>query len=142
MACLRQHAAELAVRFPEGYDESALIAPGSTESFLLAREAGVPIGCVAWCLVPWGPGSGAAPSSGFAEVRHLWVAASARGLGVGRRLLARVEAEAAGRGIGLVRLGTHPALTEAIALYRSSGYREIPPYDSSPYNRLAFERPL
>jgi ribosomal protein S18 acetylase RimI-like enzyme len=78
----------------------------------------------------------------FAEVRHLWVAAEARGLGLGRRLLERVEAEAAGRGIAVVRLGTHSALTEAIGLYRSSGYREISPYDSSPYNQLAFEKAL
>lgn len=78
----------------------------------------------------------------FAEVRHLWVAAGARGLGLGRRLLERVEAEAAERGIRVVRLGTHPALTEAIGLYLSSGYREIARYDSSPYNQLAFERPL
>jgi hypothetical protein len=33
-------------------------------------------------------------------------------------------------------------LTEAIALYRSSGYREIPLYDDSPYNQLAFEKAL
>jgi ribosomal protein S18 acetylase RimI-like enzyme len=133
--CLRSYAAELAVRFPEGYDTSALITPGSTESFLIAREAGHPIACVAWCLLP------AAPSvDAFAEVRHLWVAAEARGLGLGRRLLERVEAEAAERGIGVVRLGTHPALTEAIGLYRSSGYRQIAPYDSSPHNQLAFER--
>ena len=126
--CLRSYADELAVRFPEGYEASALIVPGSTEAFLVAREAGRPVGCVAWCLL-----------DGFAEVRHLWVAREARGLGLGRRLLRRVESEVAERGIGVIRLGTHPALTEAIGLYRSSGYREIPPYDSSPYNQLAFE---
>ena len=42
----------------------------------------------------------------------------------------------------MVRLGTHRVLTEAIALYRSSGYHEIAPYDASPYNQLAFEKPL
>jgi DNA-binding MarR family transcriptional regulator len=186
--CLRSYAAELAVRFPEGYDTSALIVPGSTESFLIAYEAGRPIGCVAWCLlsaasapaaavapvpapesVPVSPADAVldpVPSSAadavldpvpvpvavsaavadlvgaFAEVRHLWVAAGARGLGLGRRLLERVESEASGRGIRVVRLGTHPALTEAIGLYLSSGYRQIAPYDSSPYNQLAFERRL
>jgi len=158
--CLRSYAAELAVRFPAGYDTSALITPGSTESFLVAREAGHPIACVAWCLLsgpvvpPSAPVDGSgfpclpgapAPAPGdpvgtFAEVRHLWVAAGARGLGLGRRLLERVEAEAAERGIRVVRLGTHPALTEAIGLYLSSGYHPIARYDSSPYNQLAFER--
>ena len=131
LECLRSYAAELAVRFPEGYDESALIAPGSTGSFLVAREAGRPVGCVAWCH---------ADSAG--EVRHLWVAVSARGLGLGRRLLEQIESSIAAHGLGVVRLGTHPALTEAIALYLSSGYREIPPYGSSPYDRLAFTKTL
>ena len=52
------------------------------------------------------------------------------------------RADAAAHGITVVRLGTHRVLTEAIALYRSSGYHEIAPYDASPYNQLAFEKPL
>ncbi|MEV6844456.1 MarR family winged helix-turn-helix transcriptional regulator [Actinoplanes sp. NPDC051411] len=131
LECLRSYAAELAVRFPEGYDESALIAPGSTASFLVAREDGRPVGCVAWVSF-----------SSFGEVRHLWVSPDARGLGLGRRLLSAVEASIAADGLGEVRLGTHPALSEAIALYLSSGYREIPPYGTSPYDRLAFEKTL
>jgi DNA-binding MarR family transcriptional regulator/ribosomal protein S18 acetylase RimI-like enzyme len=164
LECLRSYAAELAVRFPEGYDASALIAPGSTELFLVAREGGRPVGCVAWCLAPSAGGSGSAAGSGsavgsgstagsgaasdfgsaarFGEVRHLWVASSARGLGLARRLLGRVEASMAVRGLGEARLGTHPALTEAIGLYLSSGYRPIPPYGTSPYDRLAFSKEL
>lgn len=130
-ACLHAYAAELAVRFPEGYSSSSLVAPGSTESFLVARESGQPVGCVAWCRFP-----------SFGEVRHLWVSPEARGLGLGRRLLAAVEESIAATGLGEVRLGTHPALTEAIALYLSSGYREIPPYGTSPYDQLAFTRAL
>jgi ribosomal protein S18 acetylase RimI-like enzyme len=131
LECLRSYAAELAVRFPEGYDESALIAPGSTASFLVAREDGRPVGCVAWCRL-----------ASFGEVRHLWVSPEARGLGLGRRLLEQAEASMAAQGVGVARLGTHPALSEAIALYLSSGYREIPPYGTSPYDRLAFEKTL
>jgi DNA-binding MarR family transcriptional regulator/GNAT superfamily N-acetyltransferase len=134
LECLRAYAAELAVRFPEGYETSALIAPGSTASFLVAREDGRAVGCVAWV-------SGASGAS-FGEVRHLWVSPGARGLGLGRRLLSAVEASIAAAGLGEVRLGTHPALTEAIALYLSSGYREIPPYGTSPYDRLAFSKTL
>jgi len=131
LVCLRAYAAELAVRFPEGYDPGALITPGSTASFLVAHESGAPVGCVAWCRRP-----------SFGEVRHLWVSAGARGLGLGRRLLSAVEASIAAAGLGEVRLGTHPALTEAIALYLSSGYREIPRYGTSPYDQLAFAKAL
>ncbi len=64
----------------------------------------------------------------------MWVAAGTRGLGVGRRLLTGLEREAAARGFGVVRLGTHRALTEAIQMYRSSGYTEIPAYYLAPGN--------
>jgi DNA-binding MarR family transcriptional regulator/GNAT superfamily N-acetyltransferase len=134
--CLGAYAAELAVRFPEGYDESTLVEPdeliGDAGVLLVAREDGQPVGCVAWHRL--GPE--------VAEIRNLWVGAEARGLGLGRRLLGAVEADAAAHGIAVMRLGTHRVLTEAIALYRSSGYREIPTYDESPYNQLAFEKPL
>jgi DNA-binding MarR family transcriptional regulator len=130
--CLGAYAAELAVRFPEGYADSTLVRPGETEVFLVAREEDRPVGCVGYCRL----------SDGAAEVRHLWVSAEARGWGLGRRLLTRLEASAAGRGVAVMRLGTHRSLVEAIALYRSGGYREIPPYDDSPYNQLAFEKLL
>jgi len=137
--CLRAYAAELAARFPEGYDEAVLVRPGElgelggdAGALLVAREERQPVGCGVWQRL--GPGA--------AEIRHLWVSAGARGLGLGRRLLRELEAGAAAHGIAVVRLGTHRVLTEAIALYRSSGYREIAPYDASPYNQLAFEKPL
>lgn len=129
--CLRAYADELAVRFPEGYDTAALITPGSAASFLVACEGGRPVGCVCWCR-----------RESFGEVRHLWVAPSARGLGLGRRLLSAVEGAIAARGLGVARLGTHPALTEAIGLYLSSGYVPIPSYGTSPYDRLAFAKTL
>lgn len=132
-ACLEAYAAELAVRFPEGYDAaSALARPGELDALLVASEEGRPIGCGAWHRL--GPGT--------AEVRHLWVGADARGLGLGRRLLGAVEADARAHGFATARLGTHRVLAEAIALYRSAGYREIEPYDDSPYNQLAFEKRL
>jgi DNA-binding MarR family transcriptional regulator/GNAT superfamily N-acetyltransferase len=134
--CLRAYADELAVRFPEGYDDSVLTRPeelvGDAGALLVAREEGRPVGCGVWWRL--GPDT--------AEIHHLWVRADARGLGLSRRLLARLEAEAAGHGVTTMRLGTHRVLTEAIALYRSSGYREIPLYDDSPYNQLAFEKAL
>jgi DNA-binding MarR family transcriptional regulator/ribosomal protein S18 acetylase RimI-like enzyme len=134
--CLRAYASELAARFPEGYDGSTLARPGElvgdAGALLVAREEGRPVGCVAWRRI--GPD--------LAEVRNLWVDAQARGLGLGRRLLGAAEAGAAAHGFAVLRLGTHRVLTEAIALYRSSGYRKIPPYDESPYYQLAFEKAL
>lgn len=131
--CLRRYAAELAVRFPEGYDERTLTPPGEIDgSLLLAREEDRPAGCGVWVHL--------APD--VAEIRHLWVSAQARGLGLGRRLLRRLESDAAAHGVTTVRLGTHRALSEAGALYRVAGYREIEPYGSSPYNQLCFERQL
>jgi DNA-binding MarR family transcriptional regulator/ribosomal protein S18 acetylase RimI-like enzyme len=134
--CLRTYAAELAVRFPEGYDEAVLVRPGElggdAGALLVVREEGQPIGCGVWQRL----------SPDTAEIHHLWVSAGARGLGLGRRLLRELEADAAAHGIAVMRLGTHRVLTEAIALYRSSGYHEIAPYDASPYNQLAFEKPL
>ena len=70
------------------------------------------------------------------------VTGAARGIGLGRRLLHTLETDAAGHGITTVRLGTHAALTEAIALYRSAGYRPIPGYSDSVYNQLSFEKTL
>jgi ribosomal protein S18 acetylase RimI-like enzyme len=123
--CLRAYASELALRFPEGYDDSTLAKPGElvgdAGALLVAREEGRPAGCVVWRRL--GPD--------VAEVRNLWVGAEARGLGLGRRLLGAVETDAAAHGIAVMRLGTHRVLTEAIALYRSSGYREISSYDES-----------
>jgi DNA-binding MarR family transcriptional regulator/ribosomal protein S18 acetylase RimI-like enzyme len=168
--CLAAYAAELAGRFPEGYAESALLRPGElagrpgspdgrsavptalpgapvyppgegaslpgapppSGEFLLAREEDEPVGCGVWQRL----------APGVAEIRHVWVAPAARGLGLGRRLLGALESAAAAHGHRTVRLGTHAVLTEAIALYRGSGYREIPPYDESPYNQIAFEKTL
>ncbi|GID32067.1 bifunctional helix-turn-helix transcriptional regulator/GNAT family N-acetyltransferase [Paractinoplanes brasiliensis] len=129
--CLTAYASELALRFPEGYDPATLTPPGTLGdgTFLLAREEGAPVGCGLWI-----------PSGSFAEIRHLWVSPAARGYGLGARLLRSLEQDAAAHGVTRLRLGTHPALTEAIALYRAAGYREIPSYDTSPYNQLSFEK--
>lgn len=40
--------------------------------------------------------------------------------------------QAAVRELRTVRLDTHEVLTEAIGMYRSNGYREIPPYNDNP----------
>ncbi|WP_430782366.1 GNAT family N-acetyltransferase [Actinoplanes sp. G11-F43] len=131
--CLARYAAELDELFPEGFAPSTLTRPEDvTGTQLVALEEGRPVGCGLWIRL--GPG--------VAEVRHLWVAPEARGLGLGRKLLGRLEVDAANHGISIVRLGTHPLLTEALALYRGSGYDDIGGYSDVPYNQLAFEKVL
>ena len=41
-----------------------------------------------------------------------------------------------------IRLETNESLREAQALYRSSGYREVPPFNSEPYAHHWFEKNL
>jgi DNA-binding MarR family transcriptional regulator/GNAT superfamily N-acetyltransferase len=134
--CLRSYFAELDSRFDSGFDPGAsipLAAAGLVEPtglFLVAQIRGEPAGCGALKLHGAGP----------AELKRMWVAASARGLGVGRRILAELEQHAWRRGATAVRLETNRALTEAIALYRSAGYIEIPAFNDEPYAHHWFEK--
>jgi ribosomal protein S18 acetylase RimI-like enzyme len=77
-----------------------------------------------------------------AEIKRLWVAPDARGLGVGRRLLSELERRARTHGVRTVRLDTNRNLTEAIALYRSSGYQEIVAFNDEPNAHHWFEKHL
>ena len=72
----------------------------------------------------------------------MWVAPAARGTGLGRRLLADLEARARDHGCTRVRLDTNRTLTEAIALYRTSGYREVAAFNDEPYAHHWFEKTL
>jgi len=74
--------------------------------------------------------------SEYAEIKRMYVRPEFRGRGVGKRLLAHLEAYALERGIPLLRLETGVFQTEAIGLYQSFGFQRIPPF--GPY----FEDPL
>jgi ribosomal protein S18 acetylase RimI-like enzyme len=99
---------------------------------LLARLRGEPVGCGALKF------HGDEP----AELKRMWVADSARGLGIGRRLLQELERRAAAGGARVVRLETNETLAEAIALYRSAGYREVDAFNDEPYAHHWFEKRL
>jgi GNAT superfamily N-acetyltransferase len=137
-SCLRAYFAELDSRFPTGFDPerslaataAQLVAPAGV--LMLAWLRGEPVGCGAVKL------HGREP----AELKRMWVAASARGLGVGRRILFSLEQYAAEHGAPAVRLETNQSLHEAIALYRSSGYREVPAFNDEPYAHHWFEKDL
>jgi len=72
----------------------------------------------------------------------MWVSATARGLGIGRRMLRELEQQASCRGVTTVHLETNRNLTEAIALYRSAGYREVAAFNDEPYAHHWFEKDL
>lgn len=77
-----------------------------------------------------------------AEVKSMFVAPAFRGRGLARTLLAELERIARERGCRRVRLDTSDYLTGAVALYRSAGYREVPPYNENAKANLWFERSL
>ncbi len=77
-----------------------------------------------------------------AEVKRMWVSPRSRGLGLGRRLLAEVEAQAQGHGVTVLRLETNRALTEAVGLYRTAGYAEVPAFNDEPFADHWFEKSL
>jgi ribosomal protein S18 acetylase RimI-like enzyme len=87
-------------------------------ALLIAERAGDVIGCVG--LRPLAAGCG--------EMKRLYVRPSARGTGAGRKLVKAVLDVARLRGMDRVRLDTLPHMTEAIALYRSFGFRQIEEY--------------
>lgn len=136
--CLGEYYAELARRFETGFDVKTSLDPdaGSLRpplgSFLVAGSDGLPLGCVAL------KGNG----SETGEIKRLWIAPAARGLGLARRLMDRAEAEAGSLGITRLRLDTNRTLTEAIALYRQLGWHEIPAFNAEPYAHHWFEKRL
>lgn len=78
-----------------------------------------------------------------AEVKRMYVAPAARGLGLARRVLAHLEADAASYGAEVVVLETGTPQPEAMALYESSGYTRIPGfgfYQDSPMSRCYARR--
>ena len=137
-ACLRVYFAELAERFEGGFDpgkggaaaDLAMAEP--TGRFLIARIDGQPVGCGG--LKRIGPGIG--------EIKRMWVDRQARGLGIARRLLDALEAEAGRMQLHRIRLDTNGALGEAQAMYRKAGYVEIDRYNDNPYAQVFFEKVL
>jgi DNA-binding MarR family transcriptional regulator/GNAT superfamily N-acetyltransferase len=136
--CLRSYFAELDRRAETPFDPARGV---SAEPHELRPPAGLllvaylrdePIGCGAVKHHDHAP----------ADIKRMWVSPSARGLGLGRRLLGELEASAARNGATAVRLDTNRALTEAIALYRSAGYRDVPRFNDEPFAHHWFEKAL
>jgi carbonic anhydrase len=78
---------------------------------------------------------------GAAEVKRMYVRPEVRGRGYGRTLLGAACEAARALGYRRVRLDTVPSMESAIRLYRTAGFREIPPYRHTPRpGALFFER--
>ncbi len=130
--------AELSQRFETGFDPARSL-PASDDELtppdgllLVATLHGETVGCGGLKLHPGAP----------AELKRMWVAPAVRGLGLGRRLLTELEAWAARGGATVVRLETNGTLTEAITLYGSAGYREVPAFSDEPYAQHWFSKTL
>jgi len=136
--CLTHYYEELARRFARGFDVTLSRDPEAGDMirprgvFLVALSDGLPLGCVGL------KGSG----GDSAEIKRLWVAPAARGLGLAKRLMADAEAAAASLSVTLLRLDTNSALPEARRLYESTGWREIDRFNDDPYPDLFFEKRL
>ena len=126
---LQAYAAELDARvphlapsWPEMEASLGTLRP-PTGLFVLVTLRAEPIGCGGLKLPPGQP----------AELKRMWLAESARGLGVGRRLLGELERRAVEHGARTIRLETNGTLTEALGLYRSSGYVDVEPFNDVPH---------
>jgi DNA-binding MarR family transcriptional regulator/GNAT superfamily N-acetyltransferase len=136
--CFRAYFEELDRRSESGFDPDAGI---SAEP----HELTPPAGCLLIAYLHAEPvGCGAVKHHAVApsEIKRMWVSPSARGLGIGRRLLADLEACAAESGASMARLETNRALVEAVSLYRSAGYRQVPAFNDEPFADHWFEKDL
>jgi DNA-binding MarR family transcriptional regulator/GNAT superfamily N-acetyltransferase len=136
--CLGQYVADLNRRSTRGFDPSvgATALPHEVRppagQFFVAYLHGEAIGC----------GAVKHHADAPAEIKRMWIAPEARGLGLGRRLLETLEECAAAEGASVARIETSAVLTEALALYRSAGWVEVPRFNDEPFADHWFEKAL
>lgn len=129
---------ELSARFTDGFDPADTLvadAPAMREptgSFVVARIDDVVVACGG--MRQHGPTTG--------EIKRMWVHPDWRGIGLGHRILQRLEHAVGAAGYVRVVLDTNESLTEAISLYERSGYRQIARYNDNPDAMHWFEKHL
>jgi GNAT superfamily N-acetyltransferase len=134
VALREELAADLHSRYGRDTEPGAKPTASDTAVFLVVRAGDEPLGC----------GALRALDTHTVEIKRMFVRPSARGRGLGRRILAALEEEAARMGATRVVLETGVEQHEAIALYERAGYRSIPcfgAYVGSPIS-LCYERVL
>jgi len=108
--------------------------PTDTLLFAVARDGqGMARACGAIVVTPE-----------FGEIKRMYVHPDSRGLGLAKRLLALLEAQALARGCRLLTLETGIHQPEAIALYARHGYQRRGPYGDYPDDPFSvfMEKPL
>jgi GNAT superfamily N-acetyltransferase len=112
--------AEMIRRYDEGGfsrgDPATYRAPAGT--FLVAYVDDRPAGCGGLIRV----------DASLAEVKRMFVRPAYQRRGIGRAVLSAIEARASELGFRELRLETGVRQPEALGLYRSSGWSEIPCY--------------
>jgi GNAT superfamily N-acetyltransferase len=91
---------------------------GARGVFLVVHDDGIPVGCGALRFL----------NDETGELKRMYVVPSMRGKGLGRRLVAALEAEARMLGARRLVLETGIRQAAALALYRATGFRPIPLY--------------
>jgi DNA-binding MarR family transcriptional regulator/GNAT superfamily N-acetyltransferase len=136
--CLAEYVAELNRRSQRGFDPSvgatALphdVRPPAGE-FFVAYLHGEAVGC----------GAVKHHEDAPAEIKRMWIAPSARGLGLGRRLLERLETCARAGGARVAHIETSAVLVEALSLYRSTGWVEVAAFNNEPFADHWLEKAL
>ena len=135
---MSQYFEELDRRFPGGFDADAAsdhAAVGFRPPngvFVIALDGDAVVGCAAIQFL----------DASTAEIKRMWVDASRRGVGIGRRLLGHLEAHISDSGRCRVVLDTNDSLTEAIAMYDRLGYVPIERYNDNPYADRWFEKSI
>jgi DNA-binding MarR family transcriptional regulator len=137
-ATLARYFAELDERFRSGFDPDAAGADDDEGmrppdgAFVLVRSDDVTIGCGGLHHV----------DRRTAEIKRMWIDPAWRGLALGRRLLANLEAVARELGRRRVILDTNETLAEAISMYERAGYHRIERYNDNPYAHHWFAKSL
>ncbi len=136
--CVAEYFRELAERLEGGFDPAKTAQVGNDQlappagAFVIVRVGPRPIGC----------GALRVQDRNLGEVKRVWVLAEARGQGIGRRILEKLEAVAREYGLSTLRLDSNRALKEADALYRKCGWVEVAPFNDEAYAHHWFEKAL
>jgi DNA-binding MarR family transcriptional regulator/GNAT superfamily N-acetyltransferase len=138
-SALAQYFGELDDRFRGGFDrhaggaddDAAALRPPNG-AFIVMFSDDTPVGC----------GGVQRIDEQIGEIKRMWIHPDWRGLGLGGRLLARLEAVARELGRTRIVLDTNEVLTEAIAMYRRAGYHSIERYSDNPYAHHWFAKDL
>jgi GNAT superfamily N-acetyltransferase len=105
-----------------GGPDAAAVEPGEFDPpgglFLLGRLDGRPVAMGGWRRL----------DDTTAEIKRMYVSPSARGQGLARRVLAELERTAAAAGLTGLVLNTGPQQPEAVRLYKSAGYVDVPAF--------------